>query len=222
MVGDSAGDPGTISIAATTKHPRHRAGCSCIVCIQPPSGKGKHKPTCDCNVCMTVKRRFKTMMMRKKKRQSEREAELAQRNAAWGLKDEIEVDSSPGNTNTMLDSQILVTHMAGTGRQKIDLNFQPDRGRNLKLGLDRTSMMNLLREASQPLETYMKQNGLVSLVADKNEVSEGQVPEDCYSEVDAKEKEEVGKDDDGKDDNNENDAGEEDSSSPEESKSTPH
>ncbi|KAI4389232.1 hypothetical protein MLD38_001480 [Melastoma candidum] len=226
MVGDSAGDPGTISIAATTKHPRHRAGCSCIVCIQPPSGKGKHKPTCDCTVCMTVKRRFKTMMMRKKKRQSEREAELAPRKVEWGLKDEIEVDSSPGNTNISLDSQILVTHMAGTGRQKIDLNFQPGGDRNLKLGLDRTSMMNLVREASQPLETYMKQNGLVSLVAwrdeaqDTNEVSEGQIQEDCYSEVDAIEKEEVGKEDDEED--NDNDAGEGDSSSPEDSKSTPH
>lgn len=34
----------TTSSQATTKHPRHRPGCSCIVCIQPPSGKGpKHK-----------------------------------------------------------------------------------------------------------------------------------------------------------------------------------
>lgn len=64
------------SIAATTKHPRHRPGCTCIVCIQPPSGKGpKHKPTCTCNVCTTVKRRFKTLMMRRKERQSEIEAE---------------------------------------------------------------------------------------------------------------------------------------------------
>jgi len=64
------------SIAATTKHPRHRPGCTCIVCIQPPSGKGpKHKPTCICNVCTTVKRRFKTLMMRRKERQSEIEAE---------------------------------------------------------------------------------------------------------------------------------------------------
>lgn len=66
----------TSSIAATTRHPRHRPGCTCIVCIQPPSGKGpKHKPTCTCNVCTTVKRRFKTLMMRRKERQSEIEAE---------------------------------------------------------------------------------------------------------------------------------------------------
>ncbi|KAJ8570935.1 hypothetical protein K7X08_037907 [Anisodus acutangulus] len=88
-------EPGPASVATTTKHPRHRPGCSCIVCIQPPSGKGKHNPTCTCNVCMTVKRRFKTLMMRKKKRQSEREAELGQRNQQlmWSSKEETEVDS---------------------------------------------------------------------------------------------------------------------------------
>ncbi|KAJ9543078.1 hypothetical protein OSB04_022785 [Centaurea solstitialis] len=68
------------SVATTTKHPRHRPGCSCIVCIQPPSGKGKHNPTCTCNVCMTVKRRFKTLMLRKKQRQSEHEAQIAEKN----------------------------------------------------------------------------------------------------------------------------------------------
>ncbi|XP_076957216.1 B3 domain-containing transcription repressor VAL1-like [Bidens hawaiensis] len=62
------GENGAERNEPTTKHPRHRPGCSCIVCIQPPSGKGKHKPSCICNVCATVKRRFKTMMMRKKKR----------------------------------------------------------------------------------------------------------------------------------------------------------
>ncbi|XP_039114274.1 B3 domain-containing protein Os07g0679700-like [Dioscorea cayenensis subsp. rotundata] len=82
-------------IATTTRHPRHRPGCTCIVCIQPPSGKGpKHKPTCMCNVCMTVKRRFKTLMMRKKKRQSEYEESVAMKKLAWGCEDEMESDSS--------------------------------------------------------------------------------------------------------------------------------
>ncbi|KAE9591329.1 putative transcription factor & chromatin remodeling CW-Zn-B3/VAL family [Lupinus albus] len=77
VLGENLDDPAESSAGATTKHPRHRPGCSCIVCIQPPSGKGRHKPTCTCNVCMTVKRRFKTLMLRKKKRQSEREADAA-------------------------------------------------------------------------------------------------------------------------------------------------
>ncbi|CAA0820635.1 B3 domain-containing transcription repressor VAL1 [Striga hermonthica] len=57
-----------LTAGPTTRHPRHRPGCSCIVCIQPPSGKGRHDPNCKCNVCLTVKRRFKTLMLRKKKR----------------------------------------------------------------------------------------------------------------------------------------------------------
>ncbi|XP_024528328.1 B3 domain-containing protein Os07g0563300 isoform X1 [Selaginella moellendorffii] len=82
--------------AATTKHPRHRPGCTCIVCIQPPSGKGpKHKPTCVCNVCLTVKRRFKTLMMRRKKRQSEREAETARKKKAWDKDDGVAAAASP-------------------------------------------------------------------------------------------------------------------------------
>ncbi|KAL8253121.1 hypothetical protein R6Q59_036814 [Mikania micrantha] len=66
------GEFGESSASATTRHPRHRPGCTCIVCIQPPSGKGKHKPNCFCNVCLTVKRRFKTLMLRKKKREAEK------------------------------------------------------------------------------------------------------------------------------------------------------
>ncbi|KAI5078065.1 hypothetical protein GOP47_0007889 [Adiantum capillus-veneris] len=79
---ENTGDSAVTSTAVTTKHPRHRPGCSCIVCIQPPSGQGpKHKPNCDCNVCLTVKRRFQTLMLRRKKLQSERAAEnAAQRN----------------------------------------------------------------------------------------------------------------------------------------------
>ncbi|MCO5592400.1 hypothetical protein L7F22_046403 [Adiantum nelumboides] len=79
---ENTSDSAVTSAAVTTKHPRHRPGCSCIVCIQPPSGQGpKHKPNCDCNVCLTVKRRFQTLMLRRKKLQSERAAEnAAQRN----------------------------------------------------------------------------------------------------------------------------------------------
>ncbi|KAG5404050.1 hypothetical protein IGI04_010169 [Brassica rapa subsp. trilocularis] len=71
VLGDALG--GDSEVATTTRHPRHRVGCSCIVCIQPPSGKGRHKPTCGCTVCSTVKRRFKTLMMRRKKKQLERD-----------------------------------------------------------------------------------------------------------------------------------------------------
>ncbi|KAK7276123.1 hypothetical protein RIF29_17256 [Crotalaria pallida] len=80
VFGENLVDPVEPSSGATTKHPRHRVGCTCIVCIQPPSGKGKHKPTCTCLACATVRRRFNTLMQRKKNRQSERAGQIQQRN----------------------------------------------------------------------------------------------------------------------------------------------
>lgn len=148
------------SIAATTKHPRHRPGCSCIVCSQPPSGKGKHKPNCTCNVCMTVKRRFKTLMLRKQQRQSEREAEIAEKNQLkLGFKNEMEVKES-----------------RSSGKSQLDLNIHPVRVQdNNAAGTTHVSMMSLLQAANQPLETYMKQNGLSSLVSEQQASSGSQV-----------------------------------------------
>lgn len=178
ILGDEAGDSSRTPVATTTKHPRHRPGCSCIVCIQPPSGKGKHKPTCTCNVCMTVKRRFKTLMMRKKKRQSEREAEIAQRNQpSCGPKDESEVESSSRNVTPAdgsetearapneLDSRSQ-PDVAETSKGQLDLNCDPDRN-DMQAGSNGVSMMSLLQEASLPLETYLKRNGLTSLVSEQ-------------------------------------------------------
>ncbi|XP_058110636.1 B3 domain-containing protein Os07g0679700 isoform X2 [Magnolia sinica] len=177
VLGDD-GNPAVPSIATTTKHPRHRPGCTCIVCIQPPSGKGpKHKPTCTCNVCMTVKRRFKTLMMRKKKRQSEREAETAQKKHGWS-KDDLEVDSAlrrllphdPTERDPMQSNDLEPGNQAKIlteGKGHIDLNCHPDREDDPQAGLPRMSMMSLLQVASLPLETYLKQNGLTSLVCEQ-------------------------------------------------------
>lgn len=193
ILGENMGEPGTASVATTTKHPRHRPGCSCIVCIQPPSGKGKHKPTCTCNVCMTVKRRFKTLMMRKKKRQSEREAEVAQRNQpTWGSKEEAEVESSSKHISSHLDpsenearsgneleskiqSNNMSSKLAEAGKSEIDLNCQPERD-DMQAGLNRVSMMKLLQVASLPLETYLKENGLTSLMSEQQASSASHAP----------------------------------------------
>lgn len=144
--GDNQTEPDP-SVATTTKHPRHRPGCSCIVCSQPPSGKGKHKPNCTCNVCMTVKRRFKTLMLRKQQRQSEREAEIAEKNQLkLGPKEEAQPTKSQSS--------------------QLDLNIRPH-----------VSMMSLFQAANQPLETYMKQNGLTSLVPEPQpQASSGSQP----------------------------------------------
>ncbi|XP_073289188.1 B3 domain-containing transcription repressor VAL2 isoform X2 [Primulina huaijiensis] len=184
----------TYVAATTTKHPRHRPGCSCIVCIQPPSGKGKHKPTCVCNVCLTVKRRFKTLMMRKKKRQSEREAEIAQRNQfASADKDEVEVDSIPSQVISQLDngrskseplfscqsdgqSQEYAEVLNGRG---LDLNCCP--GQEHAAAPSRISMMSLLHEASLPLDTYLRQNGLTRLVnSEQQAISPGETAEEDH------------------------------------------
>ncbi|KAL8517046.1 hypothetical protein ACS0TY_015324 [Phlomoides rotata] len=171
-IGANTSEPGTSSIATTTKHPRHRPGCSCIVCIQPPSGKGKHKPTCICNVCMTVKRRFKTLMMRKKKRQSEREAEIAQRNQLPAV--EAEVDSVPKRSEGEIvfrcqSEDQSQENAADVAKGGLDLNCCPSREQPEPSS--RVSMMSLVQEASLPLDTYLKQNGLASLISEQQGTS---------------------------------------------------
>lgn len=123
--------------AATTRHPRHRPGCTCIVCIQPPSGKGKHKPNCICTVCCTVKRRFKTLMMRKRQRQSEHEAEVAQQSNNCPGK-ESQVNDAPNDVashkDTVMENETsqennLADEGEGGGNKggHIDLNCHPNR-----------------------------------------------------------------------------------------------
>uniref|UniRef100_A0A161ZIU8 TF-B3 domain-containing protein n=1 Tax=Daucus carota subsp. sativus TaxID=79200 RepID=A0A161ZIU8_DAUCS len=186
-------DLGATAVATTTKHPRHRPGCSCIVCIQPPSGKGKHKPTCTCNVCMTVKRRFKTLMLRKKKRQSDREAEIAQRNQfLWGPKEEVEVDStsqgrrllnlSENGSRSGSEPQAYdernnqVDRAINANTDKLDLNFQPNSGEDLPIKSTQVSMISLVQVATRPLEMYLKQNGLTSLIPEQQTSSGSHVP----------------------------------------------
>lgn len=158
------GNQGASSVATTTKHPRHRPGCTCIVCIQPPSGKGpKHNPACTCNVCMTVRRRFKTLMMRKKQRQSEREEAEASKKITWMSRDEPEGSSlsrSPQTLDTARDGDVTMLDKVDMNKGHIDLNFHP-------ASRDEVSMVGLLEVASRPLESYMKQNGLVSLAGEQ-------------------------------------------------------
>ncbi|KAJ6976069.1 B3 domain-containing transcription repressor VAL1 [Populus alba x Populus x berolinensis] len=172
VLGDNLNDSGDPSVGATTKHPRHRLGCTCIVCIQPPSGKGKHKPTCTCNVCMTVKRRFKTLMLRKKKRQSEREAEISQKDK-MDHKEESEMKgtvshevlhiNNPDTEGNQCQRQI---EKPETSAGQIDLNCHPNR-EDMPLEIPGLSTMNLVDTAESPLDNYIKQNGLSSFVWDQ-------------------------------------------------------
>ncbi|KAG6751406.1 hypothetical protein POTOM_045942 [Populus tomentosa] len=172
VLGDNLDDSGDPSVGATTKHPRHRLGCTCIVCIQPPSGKGKHKPTCTCNVCMTVKRRFKTLMLRKKKRQSEREAEISQKDK-MDHKEESEMKGTVShevlhinNPDTEENQSQRQIEKPETSAGQIDLNCHPNR-EDMSLEIPGLSTMNLVDTANSPLDNYIKQNGLSSFVWDQ-------------------------------------------------------
>lgn len=129
VLGETIAEFGESSSAgATTRHPRHRPGCSCIVCIQPPSGKGKHKPNCFCNVCMTVRRRFKTLMLKKKKRLSDQEAEMAEKAVSTldngptpSEGSEIQILDPNGNGNEM---EVGESSSSKAGQQ-LDLNCDP-------------------------------------------------------------------------------------------------
>uniref|UniRef100_A0A7N0TQ64 Uncharacterized protein n=1 Tax=Kalanchoe fedtschenkoi TaxID=63787 RepID=A0A7N0TQ64_KALFE len=128
----------------TTKHPRHKMGCSCIVCIQPPSGKGlKHKQTCDCTVCLTVKRRFQTLMLRREKKQQEKDAEAAsEKHQGCSLliekspeNDPLTQEDSSAATPTLkevtdegsVDISFGKESSASTLKGQIDLNIKPER-----------------------------------------------------------------------------------------------
>ncbi|CAN6453400.1 unnamed protein product [Victoria cruziana] len=131
--------------STTTKHPRHRPGCSCIVCVQPRSGQGpKHEPDCKCNVCLMVKRRFQTLMLRRKRLQSEKEAENDEGNHQC-LPEESVVESERQGDKPIKKSSDLSRNSGNgegplpcspynkengvvvKGQIEIDLNCQPER-----------------------------------------------------------------------------------------------
>ncbi|WOH11797.1 hypothetical protein DCAR_0831289 [Daucus carota subsp. sativus] len=139
----------------TTKHPRHRPGCSCIVCIQPPSGKGhKHKQTCTCNLCMTVKRRFKTLMLRREIKQSEK-AETARQKLQQPEQsgdDDIQMFCDAGNSSS---SHNLVNGEGSNNDQskkklsnQLDLNIHPEREEDLSPVLNSGSITRMIQDGT--------------------------------------------------------------------------
>ncbi|XP_023517533.1 B3 domain-containing protein Os07g0563300-like isoform X1 [Cucurbita pepo subsp. pepo] len=161
---------------ATTKHPRHRPGCSCIVCIQPPSGKGpKHKQTCTCNVCLTVKRRFQTLMLRREKKQSEKEAETTRQRHQFqdemfldrSMDDESLTFSNTGPSKLIVEGKMTDGSDEDPNRNKpstspfkgqIDLNMQPEREEELSPGSDSGSMMKVLQDTGDRFLEQQRSN----------------------------------------------------------------
>ncbi|KAE9594477.1 putative transcription factor & chromatin remodeling CW-Zn-B3/VAL family [Lupinus albus] len=165
VLGENLIDPAELSAGATTKHPRHRPGCTCIVCIQPPSGKGRHKPTCTCNVCMSVKRRFKTIRLRKKKRQLEREADAADKKDHNHLRDKSEANgtSKSKDITSHLEKKGGLkdqTEVGESGAGQVDLNSHPNRA-DTQMDITGLSMsINHLEITNNQVSEYMNQNGL--------------------------------------------------------------
>ncbi|KAF9611837.1 hypothetical protein IFM89_035822, partial [Coptis chinensis] len=152
----------------TTKHPRHRPGCTCIVCIQPPSGKGpKHSETCICNVCLTVRRRFRTLMERRGKRPPENESGTNRKKQHLSEKPEQLGDvPMSSNTNSELIQEMLVYGIADDDYQRpsspfkggIDLNIQPER-EDESSPVSGSGSMKFLRD---PTNLYHKKQRLES------------------------------------------------------------
>ncbi|KAK6932489.1 Zinc finger, CW-type [Dillenia turbinata] len=178
------------SAQATTKHPRHRPGCSCIVCIQPPSGKGpKHKQTCTCNVCLTVKRRFRTLMLRRERKQSEKEAEIVRKKHHQQLPERLEQEDDPlisndGDNSSSDHRKPLIegfeeemnTRKCSTSpfKGQIDLNIQPEREEELSPGSDSSSMLvKLLQDAT---ERNLKQQKLSNFIGNIDTTSDQAEP----------------------------------------------
>ncbi|KAE8667466.1 B3 domain-containing transcription repressor VAL1 [Hibiscus syriacus] len=169
VLGDKMGDVEESSVAAaTTKHPRHRPGCTCIVCIQPPSGKGKHKSTCTCNVCLTVKRRFKTLMLRKKKRQSEREAEISWKDDKRQMDKTEAKDTRNDHSENKASQRGIEGEVAEAITGQIDLNCDPNR-EDVQLEGEGSNMMSLVEAASMPVENHTKQNTVSTLNSEQQQ-----------------------------------------------------
>lgn len=163
------------SLQSTTKHPRHRPGCSCIVCIQPPSGKGhKHKPTCACNICLTVKRRFKTLLLQREMKQSEKEAGTAcqklQQSKRLG-NEEIQMfcdtsHGSPGHNLVISEgsnhdqSKKKLSNSPSKGQ--IDLNIRPGREGDLSSVLNSGSITRPPQDATEQKISSLGGNSTVS------------------------------------------------------------
>lgn len=157
--------------APTTKHPRHRPGCTCIVCIQPPSGKGpKHSETCICNVCLTVRRRFRTLMERRAKRPPECDSgNIRKKQVKLGKPEPVDDILPSSNANGKSNQELVVYGLASDDynppnpsspfKGGIDLNIRPEREDELSPLSGPGSIMGFHRD---PSELQCKQQKLVS------------------------------------------------------------
>lgn len=127
----------------TTRHPRHKHGCTCIVCIQKPSGS-KHSTTCTCNVCLAVK--HSTPPPPVMQTYPENQVASSVQNPTQWLYAHI------SNSNNK-DPNREKTSSSSFKSQNIDLNIQPEREEEPFPVSDSMGIMRLVQESTQ---RYMK------------------------------------------------------------------
>ncbi|CAK9177633.1 unnamed protein product, partial [Ilex paraguariensis] len=116
--------------------------------------------------------RFKTLMLRKKKRPSEREAEVAQGKDQHHPKDESETDVASGlallhmnhSENERSPSGVQM-QVAETSKGQLDLNSHPNRDEDMLAEPTGLSMTSLVHSPSHQLEMYLKPNGFGNFVS---------------------------------------------------------
>lgn len=116
-------------------------------------------------------------MLRKKKRQLERESEIAQGKDGCipvPPKEKLEAGGSPASTMIAMTHQLenegdrngMEMEVGESSKgQQLDLNCDPNREEELMLAeAERMSLTSLVNAASLPLERYLGHNGLPSIV----------------------------------------------------------
>lgn len=130
------------------KHPRHRPGCACIVCLQPPSGKGtKHHQSCVCVVCTSLKRRFRTMMERRERERKQSEKETQSPPSSHNVRGQHSHENEQDTENRSLKEEEV--RMSGYLEEpnakknstsplkgQIDLNIQPEKEEDISPSSD--------------------------------------------------------------------------------------
>ena len=118
---------------------------------------------------MTVKRRFKTLMLRKKKRQSEREADAAQKDnppqidesdTNGASRDDPSYSEKGGGLNKGQQPQV-----GESSAGQIDLNSHPNR-EDMPADTTGLGMASHLETTNHEVRDYMNQNGLRSFNSD--------------------------------------------------------
>lgn len=164
------------SSQATIRHPRHKHGCTCIVCVQPPSGT-KHKSTCTCNVCLAFKRPIPPSVIPHGQKRVENQVGCSVENLNQSMYADVirhyQMGISYHNQKVAGGSEIFEndpykdkSSASSFKSQNIDLNIQPEREEEFHHVSESMGIMRLVQESTQRYMRQQKQS--INGVADGN------------------------------------------------------